>query len=563
MKPAHGYIIRENTIHLLYRNETMPRPRRQSMASFNNLDSTSSFKDLSRYTEAPDLAALLSAQRVRSCDMPMGGGLAFNWAASPIDAERLALLLRLAEEQELVEKLRLLAAGEMMNPGEKRLVLHHLCRGELAGRVVKEGRDYSAFYAGEVAKIKAFAEAVHKGRILGSTGRKFDTVVQIGIGGSDLGPRALYLALERWARAEGRFRMTARFISNVDPDDADSVLGGIDPASSLFILVSKSGTTQETLANETLVRTRLAAKGLDPAKHLLAVTSETSPLARNPSYLASFYMDDYIGGRYSSTSAVGGAVLSLAFGPETFAELLAGAHEEDLLALEKDPLKNPALLDALIGVYERNVLGMAATAVLPYSEALSRFPAHLQQLDMESNGKRVNRDGRALAYSTGPLVFGEPGTNGQHSFYQLLHQGTDPLPLQFIGFVENQVSADISSEGSTSREKLNANLAAQIFAFATGKSDSDANKHFPGGRPSTLIHGQRLDARALGALLAHYENKIAFQGFAWNLNSFDQEGVQLGKLLAKKVLASRGEAAAAGTEGALTSFASLLGLGKK
>ena len=294
---------------------------------------------------------------------------------------------------------------------------------------------------------------------------------------------------------------------------------------------------------------------------MIAVTSETSPLAKSPNYLASFFMDDYIGGRYSSTSAVGGAVLSLAFGSDTFKELLAGAHEEDLLALERDPEKNPALLDALIGLYERNVLGMGATAVLPYSEALSRFPAHLQQLDMESNGKSVNREGKALAYKTGPLVLGEPGTNGQHSFYQLLHQGSDIVPLQFIGFRENQASADIVSEGSTSREKLDANLAAQIIAFAAGKEDGDANKAFSGGRPSTLIHGDRLDARALGALLAHFENKIVFQGFAWNLNSFDQEGVQLGKLLAKKVLAARGQASPReGAEGALGAYAALLGL---
>ncbi len=537
------------------------------MPSYRNLDESSAFKDLLALGPPPSLASLLSGKRVGDCEMAMGGGLSFNWAASPVDSPRLDLLGRLAEEQELVAKFRLLSSGEVMNPGEKRLVLHHLSRGELTGKVVRDGRDYGAFYAGELAKIKAFAAKVHAGEIKGSTGKRFDTVVQIGIGGSDLGPRALYLALERWAKAKGRSRMAARFISNVDPDDADSVLASIDPASSLFILVSKSGTTQETLANETLVKTRLAAAGLDPSRHLVAVTSETSPLAKSPSYLAAFFMDDYIGGRYSSTSAVGGVVLSLALGSDTFAELLAGAHEEDLLALNPEPRKNPALLDALIGLYERNVLGYAATAVLPYSEALSRFPAHLQQLDMESNGKRVSRSGEALAYKTGPLVFGEPGTNGQHSFYQLLHQGTDVIPLQFVGFRENQLSPDVLSEDSTSRAKLDANLAAQIIAFAAGKSDAEANKHFPGERPSTLIHGKALDARALGALLAHFENKVAFQGFAWNINSFDQEGVQLGKLLAKKVLAGREEAEAKskgqGPEAALAAYALLLGLGRK
>jgi glucose-6-phosphate isomerase len=293
---------------------------------------------------------------------------------------------------------------------------------------------------------------------------------------------------------------------------------------------------------------------------MVAVTSETSPLAGNEGYIDSFYIDDFIGGRYSSSSAVGGVLLSLAFGPETFAELLAGAHEADRLAQEKDISRNAALLDAMIGLYERNVLGMGETAILPYSEPLSRFPAHLQQLDMESNGKRVDRSGVPLSYATGPIVFGEPGTNGQHSFYQLLHQGTNPVPLQFVGFLEGQTGGDIEVEGSTSRQKLNANLAAQIVAFARGKDDLDTNKEFPGERPSTLIRGGRLDPRALGALLAHYENKVMFQGFAWNINSFDQEGVQLGKILAKKVLSMATDAELVRAEPALAAYAAMLGL---
>jgi glucose-6-phosphate isomerase len=360
--------------------------------------------------------------------------------------------------------------------------------------------------------------------------------VQIGIGGSDLGPRAACIALERWAKAEGRQKMKAAFISNVDPDDADNVLRGIDLETSLFILVSKSGTTQETLANETLVRNRLESAGFDSSRHMVAVTSRTSPLAQNPGYIASFYIDDFIGGRYSTSSAVGGVVLSLAFGPETFADFLEGAHAVDKAALEPSVRANAALLDAMIGLYERNVLGMPSTAVLPYAEALARFPAHLQQLDMESNGKSVNRSGQPLAYKTGPVVFGEPGTNGQHSFYQLLHQGTDIVPLQFIGFAENQHSEDVLSMGTSSRQKLVANLLAQIVAFARGKDDTNPNKCFAGSRSSTLLMGGRLGARQMGALFAHYENKVMFQGFAWNINSFDQEGVQLGKVLANKVL---------------------------
>ena len=234
-------------------------------------------------------------------------------------------------------------------------------------------------------------------------------------------------------------------------------------------------------------------------------------------------------------------------------QFLDGAAEADVLAKNEDLLKNPAMLDALIGVYERNVLGYPNTAVLPYSQALSRFPAHLQQLDMESNGKSVNRFGEPVGYVTGPVIFGEPGTNGQHSFYQLLHQGTDIIPLQFVGFKNSQMGSDVVIQGSTSQQKLCANVAAQIMAFACGKQDDDANKNFAGGRPSSIIIGEKLTPQALGALLAHFENKVMFQGFAWNLNSFDQEGVQLGKVLAKRVLAHE-------TDGALKVYSDLLGI---
>ncbi len=262
----------------------------------------------------------------------------------------------------------------------------------------------------------------------------------------------MYIALENWAKKNNSFKMEAKFISNVDPDDAAAVLASIDVAHSLFILVSKSGTTLETLTNESFVKDALKKAGLEPAKHMIAVTSETSPLAKSSDYLDAFFMDDYIGGRFSSTSAVGGAVLSLAFGPEVFAAFLDGAAKEDKLSMNSDPLKNPEMLDALIGVYERNVLGYECTAVLPYSQGLSRFPAHLQQLDMESNGKSVNRFGEPVDYPTGPIIFGEPGTNGQHSFYQLLHQGTDIVPLQFIGFRNSQLENDVTIQDSTSQQ---------------------------------------------------------------------------------------------------------------
>lgn len=501
---------------------------------YTNLDRAKALQDLRKLPEV-SLKDVLTKERIEKCAVTAGGGLMYNYAAMPVDPNMIKVLGELAKEQQVIEKYKALLSGEVMNTGENRLVLHQLTRGNCLGKsVTADGEDKEAFYKGELEKIKAFAEKFRSGELKGPTGKSFTTVCQIGIGGSDLGPRALYLALEGYCKGIGREVIPAKFISNVDPDDAAAVMGTIDPETTLFILVSKSGTTLETLTNRDLVISSL--EGIDPSKQLVAVTSKTSPLASSSDVLTSFFIDDYIGGRYSSTSAVGGVVLSLALGYETFAEILSGAHEADMLALEEDITRNAALLDAAIGVYLRNVLKYPSTAILPYSQALSRFPAHLQQLDMESNGKHVNRDGGKIDYPTGPVIFGEPGTNGQHSFYQLLHQGTDIVPLQFIGFKKSQYGKDIVIEGSESQTKLNANLAAQIVAFALGKTDAISNKEFDGERPSSLISGEKLNGRALGALLSHFENKVMFQGFFWNLNSFDQEGVQLGKVLAKKVL---------------------------
>ena len=524
------------------------------MINWKNLDTLDSYKALcstAKVSLPETMSGENGAKRVKEYSVKMAGGMAFNYAAKAVNCEILAALKKLAEEAQLTEKFEALYNGEIINVGEKRRVLHHLTRGQLGNDVLADDTNKREFYTGVQNRVAEFANKVHAGKIVNGAGEKFTTVVQIGIGGSDLGPRAMYLALENWAKVNGCFKMEARFISNVDPDDAAGVLKGIDVAHSLFILVSKSGTTLETLTNESFVKDALKKLGLDPSKHMIAVTSKTSPLAASSDYLDAFFMDDFIGGRYSSTSAVGGAVLSLAFGPEVFARFLDGAAAEDKLATEPDMFKNPDMLDALIGVYERNVLGYPATAVLPYSQALNRFPAHLQQLDMESNGKCVNRFGERLSYPTGPVIFGEPGTNGQHSFYQLLHQGTDIIPLQFVGFKQNQAGMDVVIQGSTSQQKLCANVAAQIMAFACGKKDENTNKNFEGGRPSSIIIGQQLTPEALGALLAHFENKVMFQGFLWNLNSFDQEGVQLGKVLAKRVLAHE-------TDGALKEYSDLL-----
>ena len=526
------------------------------MITWKNLDTLTAYQELANAKKVNLKEAMTGengADRVKKYSVPMAEGLTYHFAAKQVDDNILAVLKKLAEEAQLTEKFAALYNGEVINTGEKRLVLHQLTRGQLGDKVMADGVDKRAFYVEQQQKIAEFARKVHNGEITNAAGEKFTTVVQIGIGGSDLGPRAMYLALENWAKKHDTFKMEAKFISNVDPDDAAAVLYGIDVAHAIFVLVSKSGTTLETLTNEAFVKDALKNAGLDPSRHMIAVTSETSPLAKSDDYLAAFFMDDYIGGRYSSTSAVGGAVLSLAFGPETFAQFLDGAAEEDKLSANADALQNPAMLDALIGVYERNVLGYPSTAVLPYSQALSRFPAHLQQLDMESNGKSVNRFGEPVDYVTGPVIFGEPGTNGQHSFYQLLHQVTDIVPLQFVGYRNNQMDTDVEIQGSTSQQKLCANVAAQIIAFACGKEDDNRNKNFEGGRPSSIIIGDQVNPGSLGALLAHFENKVMFQGFLWNVNSFDQEGVQLGKVLAKRVLAHE-------TDGALKVFSDLLNI---
>ena len=329
------------------------------MVTWNNLDTLASYDKLATMKKRVNIVEAMSgengADRVARYNAPMAGGLNFNYAAKEVDDTILEALAELAEEAQLVEKFEELYNGAVINTGEKRLVLHHLARRQLGKDVIVDGVNKRDFYVSQQKKAADFANKVHAGEITNAAGEKFTTVVQIGIGGSDLGPRALYIALENWAKVNNTAKMEAKFISNVDPDDAAAVLKSIDVSRALFIVVSKSGTTLETLTNEAFVKDALEKAGLDPSKHMLAVTSETSPLAKSDDYLEAFFMDDFIGGRFSSVSAVGGVILSLAFGPEIFARIFDGAAEEDKLATNKDVLKNPDMLDALIGVYERNV----------------------------------------------------------------------------------------------------------------------------------------------------------------------------------------------------------------
>jgi len=482
---------------------------------------------------------VLTADRLRRyCCSAAGFDLLY--ATQRVTDEVLACLQDLADQGQLVEQFRLMRRGAIMNriegfPSEERQVLHTASRDffaqhpaepvatELAGR--------------ELAKLKSFLEDLESGGLMNAQGQPFDTMIQVGIGGSDLGPRSVYEAL----RAYGQQGRQVYFISNVDPDDAAAVLRLVNLETTLVNVVSKSGTTLETLTNETLIRKALAAKGLNPNLHCTAVTGEGSPMDNPERYLRSFYMFDSIGGRYSATSMVGAVMLGFALGAKQVGEFLEGASSMDAVAEEGDLTRNLPLLLAMLGVWNHSFLGCPTVAVLPYSQALHRFTAHLQQCDMESNGKSVTRQGEAVSLKTGPIIWGEPGTNGQHAFYQLLHQGTEIVPVEFIGFRDSQYGEDLASNGSTSQQKLLANLLAQSLAMARGQENENPNRKFPGNRPNLILLADRLTPNVMGALLSLYEAKIVFQGFCWNINSFDQEGVQLGKVLAGRILSLMAE----------------------
>ena len=469
-------------------------------------------------------------------------GSAFDllYGCQRVTTEVLDALQSLADECDLSRQFGKMRAGDVMNrlenfPSEERQVLHTSCRDIFSRNPICEPATNQA--KAELVKLKAFLEELDKGTICNARGQSYNTLVHIGIGGSDLGPRAIYEALLPYRRKD----RVVHFIANVDPDDSAAVLENVDLSRTLVLVVSKSGTTLETLSNETLVRTALEDAGLDPARHCLSVTGESSPMDNPNHYLRSFYLYDYIGGRFSSTSMVGAVMLGFALGYEQVLEFLQGAASLDEASTEKDIRSNPALLLALLGVWNRTFLGMSTVAILPYSQALHRFPAHLQQCDMESNGKSVQRNGEPLQIKSGPIIWGEPGTNGQHAFYQLLHQGTEDVAVEFIGFRKSQREKDIQLKGSSSQQKLIANLLAQSMAFAVGKNDNNPNNRFPGNKANTILMGDKLTPESMGALLALYEAKIVFQGFCWNVNSFDQEGVQLGKVLAGEILSAMDE----------------------
>jgi glucose-6-phosphate isomerase len=435
-------------------------------------------------------------------------------------------LWQMAQEKKVLHKMESMQKGEVVNfikgaESEDRPALHTAMRDFFENP--PKAPEATRLAREELEKLKKFYPHF----------AQFTDLVQIGIGGSSLGPQAICIGLEAFHKPGKR----VHFISNVDPDESTKIFQSLDLKKTVVVVVSKSGSTLETVTNEAIARNKFDAAGLQSKNHVIAVTGKGSPMDDPQKYLASFYMWDYIGGRYSVTSMVGVVMLAFVLGIDAVMEFLQGAHEMDKVALSSDPKVNLPLISALLGIWNRNYLNLPTVAIIPYSQALARFPAHLQQLDMESNGKRIDKMGKAVDFETGPIIWGEPGTNGQHSFFQLIHQGTTTVPLEIIAFKETQYQeGDLEVQGTTSQEKLLSNLFAQSIALAQGEKSSNPNKFFPGNRPNRILLARRLDPFTIGAILAYYEHKVAFQGFLWNINSFDQEGVQLGKVLALKII---------------------------
>ena len=474
-----------------------------------------------------------------------GEGLLLDVSKTHVTAETMSLLHALAEQADVAGWRDRMFAGERINVTEARAVLHVALRAPAHASIALDGRDVMPDVATVLERMRAFTESVHRADRRGATGLPFTDVVNIGIGGSDLGPLMVTEALQAQARPTPRLH----FVSNVDPAQLARTLEGLTPASTLFIVASKSFTTQETRLNAEAARRWLRAGLADDAStaaHFVAVTSNAAA-ARAFGVSECFDIWDWVGGRFSLWSAVG-LPIALALGFEAFEELLAGARAMDKHFLSAAPDANQPLTLALLGLWYADFHHAQSHAVIPYSQALHRLPAYLQQAEMESNGKAVDRDGRSVTVPTSPVVWGEPGTNAQHAVFQLLHQGTQPIPCDFI------VVAGRDADQDERHDALLANALAQSAALMQGRSEAEAraeleaagldeetvarllpHKVFPGNRPSTTILLDDLTPHRLGQLIALYEHKIFCQGVLWGLNSFDQWGVELGKQLAAEI----------------------------
>ncbi|OGN59376.1 MAG: hypothetical protein A3F40_03230 [Chlamydiae bacterium RIFCSPHIGHO2_12_FULL_27_8] len=448
-----------------------------------------------------------------------------NFAATNIDEKVLTELNNLAKETDCLNKMQKMQDGEIVNfingiENENNRVLHTATR-DFYFEKNKKSENFSKENYREFLKLKKFVFDVDK---------KYENIVQIGIGGSFLGPKAIFESLKKHKKKNGYF------ISNVDPNDYFEVLKDLDLSKTLFISVSKSGSTLETLTNETIIREILKTKNLNPKDHIASVTMKHSKMDKKKhDYLEIFYILDNVGGRFSTTSMAGAVFLSLVFGTDNFESFLKGASKMDKLVLN-DFKTNLPLLAALIGIWHINFLNYNTLAIVPYANDLKYFPSHITQLDMESNGKSLTKDNNRVDYKTGPIIFGDIGTNVQHSFFQSVHQGQNIIPVEFIYFLNFDKIIDKKDNGSTSSEKLLSNLIGQSIALANGFKNPNLNKNFNGNRPNTILIIKDLSFYNMGSLLSFYEHKIAFQGFIWNINSFDQEGVELGKKLSNQML---------------------------
>ena len=465
--------------------------------------------------------------------------LHLDYAKHRVTATTIDLLVALAERAGLPAKIRAMFTGQAVNTTEGRPALHTALRAPRDAVVTVDGTNVVPAVHDVLDRMAAFAHQVRSGSWTGHTGARIQTIVNIGIGGSDLGPAMAHQALGTYADPG----LDVRFVSNIDGTDIWRATADLDPATTLFVVCSKTFTTLETLTNARWARAWLVdALGDDRAvaAHFVAVSTNADEVAAFGIDTANmFEFWDWVGGRYSLPSAIGLAVM-LAVGPEQFRDMLAGYHDMDEHFRSAPLERNLPVVLGLLGVWYGNFFGAESHAVLPYSQELARFPAYLQQLDMESNGKSVRHDGQPVDYHTGPVVWGEPGTNGQHAFYQLLHQGTRLVPCDLIGFARPNHSLD------EHHDLLMANLLAQSEALAFGRHSAEvagpgvapdlvAHRTFEGNRPTSTILAPRLNPRVLGQLIAAYEHKVFTQGVLWDVNSFDQWGVELGKVLATRI----------------------------
>jgi glucose-6-phosphate isomerase len=458
-------------------------------------------------------------------------GLYLDYSKNRITDETLGLLVELARAAAMPERRDAMFRGERINVTEDRAVLHVALRMPRRRSLIVDGEDVVKQVHDVLDRMAAFSGRVRGGEWRGHTGQPIRNVINIGIGGSDLGPVMAYEALRHYSDRDRVFR----FVSNVDGTDFAEATRGLDPAETLFVVSSKTFTTLETMTNARTAREwTLAGLGGDEAaiaKHFAAVSTNAEGVAEfgiDTDNMFGFW--DWVGGRYSMDSAIGLSTM-LAIGPENFAELLAGFHELDEHFREAPLEASLPVLLGLLSVWYGDFFGAQTVAVLPYEQYLKRFPAYLQQLTMESNGKRVTLDGAEVDYETGAVYWGEPGTNGQHSFYQLIHQGTKLIPCDLIGFVE-----PLNPLGDH-HDLLISNVFAQAEALAFGReAPGEPHRHFPGNRPTNVILARRLTPHALGTLVALYEHSVFTQGAIWGINSFDQWGVELGKQLAKAII---------------------------